>query len=349
MRILFSWFFKILTWAVAIVFLVELVSFAVVSVSNYVIYGHIREGSRVMYDPYALFRKKEGPRPTTQFPAKPEQKNVVIWMFGGSTTRGAVENDSNTIASQLARNLNTPDSRTHYAVYNFGENSYNSLLETKYLQEQLIENTQKPDAIIFYDGINESVYFAQHRSADAHHGYRRVRALIESYYKNFFGVLKPFNAAILASFSNELYDKLNQVYLPLEKSDAELLRHLDLAGKRYEYVNKIAGCYGAKFVLVWQPALWSETATVSDAVKKLELKNFINSDRFASMKENFQTVYDTLASGLKKRSYFVNFQNVLCARTVPTYLPDGAHLNDAGDEMVARQLAITLRERHDID
>jgi lysophospholipase L1-like esterase len=345
MKSLVSWFFKLLTWAVAIVFMVELVSFAVVSVSNYIVYGHIREGSRVMYDPYSLFRKKEGPRATTQFPAKPDQKKYTIWMFGGSTTRGAVEEDNHTIASQLAAALNTAESTTHYTVRNFGENSYNSLLEVKYLQEQLIENAEKPDLIFFYDGINESVYFAQHRSADAHHGYRRVRALIESYYKSFFGVLKPINAAILASFSKELYDKLNQVYLPLEKDDPELKRHLTLAGKRYEYANKVAACYGAKFALVWQPALWSETCEINETVKKQELKHFINTDRFTSMRDNFLTVNSALADALKKRSYFIDYRSVLCPRTTSTYLPDGAHLTAAGDEMVGKQLAITLREK----
>ena len=44
------------------VVLVEIASFLAITLSNYWIYGQIRDGEPVRYDPYALFM--EGERPT---------------------------------------------------------------------------------------------------------------------------------------------------------------------------------------------------------------------------------------------------------------------------------------------
>jgi len=65
----------LIKWTVILVVGVELLAFAVISVSNFVIYGHIREGSRALYDPYTLFRSAEGLRPTAN--VCPDRKSVV--------------------------------------------------------------------------------------------------------------------------------------------------------------------------------------------------------------------------------------------------------------------------------
>jgi hypothetical protein len=65
--------------------------------------------------------------------------------------------------------------------------------------------------IVFYDGANDAKYFAEHRTPYGHHGYRRVRSLIESYYASWFGLLKPVTAATHASFTGELWDKIHRL------------------------------------------------------------------------------------------------------------------------------------------
>ena len=127
-------------------------------------------------------------------------------------------------------------------------------METKYLQKLLAEGaTPAPQVIIFYDGANDSWYFAQYRTPYAHHGYRRVRGLIESYYRSFFGLLKPLNAALYASFSKELYDKVMQTLIPLDPETPSFQEFLDFTEKRYYYVQKLAAAHGARFFLFWQP------------------------------------------------------------------------------------------------
>ena len=64
-----------LKWLVLAVVAVEVFCFLIVTASNYLIYGHYWEGSRVRYDPYALFLNDDGPRPTAHNPAHPGPAN----------------------------------------------------------------------------------------------------------------------------------------------------------------------------------------------------------------------------------------------------------------------------------
>jgi lysophospholipase L1-like esterase len=333
-----------LKWLVLAAVAVEVFAFLIVSASNYLIYGHLREGSRVRYDPYTLFLGAAGPRPTAHNPPA-AAPGKVIWMLGGSTLRGASDHDDRTIPSFLARRLNRPGGPP-VTVVNFGENSFNSLIETKYLQKLLIEHgNSPPDLVIFYDGANDCSYFAQYRTPYGHFGYRRVRALVESYYRSLVGLLKPLNAAIYSSFTKELYDKLRQTAVPLTP-DSEILKNLAaVTEQRYEHVRRLARCYGADFLLFWQPLLWVETAPVAPEVKAQERGLTVLGDRFLSVRHNFTVTYEALARRLQEKPYFVNFRNVLCPRTEPVYKPDGVHLLDPGHELVAGEMARVLEKR----
>lgn len=327
-------------WALLAVLLVELCSFAIIAVSNLVIYGQLREGSRVYYDPYTLFLNLAGPKRTVP---QPESPKAIVWCFGGSTMRGQTDDPAATIPSFLARKLNA-EGHGEVLVRNWGEDSFNSLLEANYLQKLSIEQNETPDLIVFYDGANDSVYFSQYRTPYAHHGYRRLKALIESYHRSAFGLLKPINAAIQASYTKELVDKFSQVAEPIAEDDPAFIIFANLVEQRYVRLAEEAHYRGAEFVLVWQPTMWAEHGGVAPAVKALEQDHFINSKRFETMRSNFQTVYNTLRSRLSGYDFFVDFSNALVGRTGETYKPDGVHLTDAGRKMVAEKLAPVTME-----
>ncbi len=336
-----------LKWLIIALVGLEILSFLVITATNYLIFGKVREGSRVFYDPYALYLNVEGVRPTANNPS-PAASSHILWFFGGSTMRGATDDDARTIPSLVACILNgkRPDSY----LANFGENSFNSLLETKYLQKLLIERRPWPTRIIFYDGANDCTYFAQYRRPGAHLGYRRVRALIESYHQSLLGLLKPLNAAWNASFSRELYQKFRGVAGPLS-ADSPLVREfVDACEQRYDHVHKVAGCYGAEFFLFWQPLWWVETGEVSPAVREQENLSFIlRSQRFAAFRDNIRVVNQALVERLRNKPYFIDFRNILCSRTEPVYQADGVHLLDAGRRMVAQQMAQVLGQRRGRD
>jgi hypothetical protein len=335
-------------WLILTLVLVEVFCFLVIIASNYWIYGQLRDGERVHYDPYILFQTDGYPRPThhNPDPAGPEKgKLKILWLFGGSTMAGATDYDDRTIPSYLAASLNGRDPRLPAYLTNYGEPSFNSLMETKYLQKVLIENPVPPDIIIFYDGANDCTYFAQTRTPEGGHlGYSKVEGLIESYQRSFFGLLKPLNAAIYASFTREFYEKLRQGVLPIAADSPELERFVEEAEKRYDYVSDTAAKRGARFLLFWQPTWWNETGQVAPEVKKQE-EDYIMVGQHLALRHNFTVINNALVSRLKNKPYFVDFQNILCPRTEPAYQKDGIHLEDRGREMVAQGMSRVLKER----
>ncbi|MGB6064466.1 MAG: SGNH/GDSL hydrolase family protein [Desulfomonilaceae bacterium] len=339
MKQLFRFIGKVVKCLIVAVICVEVLSFLAITASNYILYGRAREGGRAVYDPYTLFLQKEGVRPTANNSrSKDKGKNKVLWLLGGSTMRGATPRDDTTIPSFLSGFLNSNQQDLHFTVINFGVDSFNSLLETKYLQKLLIESSERPDFIIFYDGANDAKYFLEHRDPYAHHGYRRVRALIESYYRRWLGLLKPLNAAIYASFTKELYDKIHQVWIPLDPNSPALKKLVVGVEQRYDHVNKIAHCYGAEFRVIWQPIVWVEDCQVSAEIHDSEKDFFVDTEKLATMRRNFVIPYLACVKRLNRKPYFVDFRKVLCGRKEAAYQPDGVHLTDAGRKMVAEQM-----------
>lgn len=327
--ILFEWMFLALI-------VVELLSFTIITVSNYVLYGEAREGSRAFYDPYTLFLQNPAIRPTIGSKSSTDTSDsYVIWIFGGSTIRGATNHDDRTIPSFLAQTMNNDRTDRKYSVVNFGINSFNSLLESKYLQKALIEIRPLPDLVIFYDGANDIKYFLEHRDVYGHHGYRRVKALIESYHFSLFGLLKPLNAALYSSFTKELYDKINQVFIPVEQEKTLINDLVDATEKRYDYVDKLVSCFGAKFLLIYQPMVWTENCSPSQSIQRTERTQIVDSSRMHVMRSNFAVPYEALLERLKNKRYFVSFRDALCDRGQAAYQPDGVHLTDYGRKTVA--------------
>jgi len=325
-------------WLILGVLMIEVASFLVISLSNYWIYGQLRDGEQVRYDPYALFL--EGVRPTHHNPPA-GKSSLTFWLFGGSSMRGATDYDDRTIPSLLAKIWNQEESAFPATLVNFGEDGFNSIMETKYLQKLLIEQPP-PNLIIFFDGANDSAYFAQQRTPHAHHGYPRLRGMIEDYHRSFFGLLKPLNAAVWSSFTHEFYDKLRQGVLRIEPDSPVLQEFVDTSEKRYDYLNRVAASFGARFILIWQPCWWAETQPVAPQVRSAE--DVIMSKKSA-LRDNFLAVYQALVHRLRAKPYFINFRNILCARTEPVYQPDGIHLQDAGRRMVAQKIGRVLKDR----
>lgn len=342
--------FSTVKWAVIGVICLEILSFTAITISNYIMYGHAREGSRAVYDPYTLFLQSGGIRPTANnTKSEDKSKNRIIWMFGGSTMRGSTDFDDRTISSLLSAQMNTNDAGLSFTVINFGMNSFNSLLESKFLEKALIENSVHPDLIIFYDGANDSKYFAEHRHPYGHHGYRRVKALVESYYSGWTGLLKPLNAAVYSSFTKELYDKIHQVVIPLNDGDPLVTDLVNLTEQRYEFINRLAKCFGADFVLFWQPMIWVESCPdLTTAVKDKEKGFFTDSEKRSAIRTNFGIPYSAIEKRLGNKPYFVKYRNILCRRQEAAYKPDGVHLTDEGRKIVAAEMASVIKQRSGI-
>ena len=328
--------------------LLELLCFLIITLSIYFIYGQIREGEPVRYDPYAIYINLHGKRPTANN-ASPEsgKKVTTIWMFGGSTTRGISLDDQENLPSFVSQQLNQVPPVMPAKVDNFGVDGFNALMEVKYLQKMLIESPQPPQIITFYDGDNDCAYFAQYRTPYAHQGYRQMRGLVESYHGSFFGIFKSLNAAWYTTSVRELIDKMREGVFAVSPDDPALHEYLDQCVQRYDYVDMVARGFGAHFQLFWQPCWWVETAKVAPAVKEQEDKTIILNKHWA-MEKNYILIYNALVDRLRDKPYFVDLRNILCSRQVPVYESDGMHLNPTGDKMVAAYLSEFLKKKYGV-
>ena len=138
--------------------------------------------------------------------------------------------------------------------------------------------------------------------------------------------------------------KMCQGIFPLDADDPALIAFQQTALKRYAFVDRLAKSFGADFLLCWQPCWWVETAPVEPAVESKEKATIIMGERWA-MKHNFVTIYQALWETLRDKPYFVDFRNILTTRRQEVYEADGIHLNPAGDQMVAAEMGLILKNR----
>ena len=80
---------------------------------------------------------------------KSNEREIIIWAFGGSAMWGTGSRDNETIPSYLAK-------KYKYKVINYGESGYTSIQNLQMLIRS-INNRDKPDYVIFYDGNNDVI------------------------------------------------------------------------------------------------------------------------------------------------------------------------------------------------
>ena len=97
----------------------------------------------------------EGKRKTWNPEVPAGASTTKIFMFGGSTAWGAGARDEFTIASMLSKKLNAEAAVGRaYIVHNYGQPGHSSLVEAAKLL-QLLQEGERPDIVVFYDGGND--------------------------------------------------------------------------------------------------------------------------------------------------------------------------------------------------
>lgn len=340
--------FRAAKWLAIAVVCLEFFSFGVITAANWVIYGNLREGPKAVYDPYALFLMGNGVWPTANCAIVENHPELsrTVWFFGGSTLRASTAPYERSIPSLLARELNATGQPQAFNCFNFGVNSFNSLLEVKYLEKQFIEFPIRPDLVVFYDGANDANYFAVQKTPYAHEGRERVQGVVESYYKSGVGMFKSLGAAMYASFTRELLQKLLYAASPVAPDSPELAAFVDLTVKRYDFIERLCAAHGAGFLLFLQPLYWVEALPASDPdTAAAERREILGRKAFPSVRENFMTVYAALERALAGKPYFVNLRESLRGRNAPAYTADGVHNTDSGREAIAAAMLPALRAR----
>lgn len=123
-----------------------------------------KPGGNFMYEPFSawkhvdkktkLINVRNGYRVGWEPEQAPGKKDFVIFMFGGSTTYCEESPDDLTVASILAKELNQASSKYRFLVKNYGIQGFVSSQEV-HLLIKLLRAGERPDAVIFYDGLND--------------------------------------------------------------------------------------------------------------------------------------------------------------------------------------------------
>ncbi len=121
-------------------------------------------GGGFAYSPFSLWRHvdktselinvKDGYRVSWEPEPQPDIPNFTIYLFGGSTAFCLGSPDDLTLASLLAKKLEAADDTRRYVVKNFGVAAFVSDNELHLLVD-LLRRGKRPDAVVFYDGLND--------------------------------------------------------------------------------------------------------------------------------------------------------------------------------------------------
>lgn len=278
---------------------------------------------------------------------QPSTRPLKIFMFGGSTMWGTGARDAFTIPSVLARELNRKGIAVD--VINFGESGYVSTQETVALLMQLRKG-QRPDLVIFYDGVND--VFSAYQQAVAglpQNEFNRV----EEFNLSQPGRLQERAAMTLRDaarglattrFAKWLLHVTGIWHRPAKNaSPVGLAGHGDtnasLAGDvvaaykaNLDVVRALGDHYGFRYLFYWQPTIFqkpllsSYETSVRESMKPIE--------------PFFRQVYQALqVSGLSENSdnAFRDISAVFGGTTEPIYL-DWCHLSEQGNEIIARRM-----------
>jgi lysophospholipase L1-like esterase len=274
-----------------------------------------------------------------------------VFCFGGSTTWGAGARDDYTIPSLLAKHL-AGHADYDVEVDNFGQMGWVTSQELIYLYE-LLRRGQRPDLVIFYDGVNDTFI-----------GYQNgIAGLTQSEFlrSEEFGIMasssgrkKLYAAAIRTLLMNTGFFDLIKLVKHQDTGDIErtetmpqaMIDYLappsDFEGTDaveqdvvniYRFNQQMVETMGARFgfrgLFYWQPVIYSKSP-----LTPLE-RNFVGS---RAREKFFAGTYKRIAS-VAPGDGINDISGILDNDSGQTYFIDAWHITEAGNDIVARRMA----------
>ncbi|HKS05478.1 MAG TPA: SGNH/GDSL hydrolase family protein [Gemmatimonadaceae bacterium] len=203
-------------------------------------------------------------------PALKAPRRLRVFFLGGSTAFGWFQRDAYTLPSLTAARLREiVPANVDVDLTNFGTPGHTFTQEVVMLMLRL-RNGERPDVVVFYDGINDVSSVIQRgiggepqnetrRSAD----FERGRAAIEDAatgWRNDLRALARLSAGVLAR--SELAKRISagrDSTAPLVPADSATARLVSAYVGNVQVVEGLAKAFGFDVIYVWQPAFLSTT------------------------------------------------------------------------------------------
>ncbi len=305
--------------------------------------------NRLQYQSYVIWRRapfsgqtinvdNSGIRKT--YYSSCEAQNYAIWIFGNSSLWGTGVPDWFTIPSLLAKKYE--DAGRKVCVKNFGEKGWVSTQELIELMLSLKQAAQKPDLVIFYDGVTDSYLPYQSNVSDAHFNFLQTKNAFEGlgnngaslkYLKrtNTYRTLMELRSMLVGTGAavDRAHFTPQQLNSMAEITYDNYLKNIRLA-------DLLAQSYGFHCVFFWQPTLLAGHKLLTPdeiRLRQSELRDHPGGDAVV------QTTYN-LFENYRKEDFF-DLANIFDKNTDALFV-DFSHTGPAGNQIIADKMFSVL-------
>lgn len=314
----------------------------------------VEKGGTIRWAPYSYWRRAEyrgkhitiGPDGLRRTHAG-AGSGPKVFMFGGSTLWGLGADDETTIPSIFARESDAGQ------VVNFGQYAYVSTQGVIELMRQL-QKGNIPDAVIFYDGVNDTFGAFQLRVAGlAHSEFDRER-LFNSSEKSKLSALAAQSVIrdlsvvrLLRGIVSRMGTKTGTLpsvrlqFDPPALDNRALARSVvDAYFNNMKMVQALSKSYGFKFICYWQPVIYTKKNLTEYERKSLDL-DF----NYPGMKEFYLEVFSLMkqrGAEVAGQIPFHDISSIFEHVREPIYA-DFNHMGEKGNSAIARRMVEDYR------
>jgi lysophospholipase L1-like esterase len=274
-----------------------------------------------------------------------------VFAFGGSTTWGAGARDDYTIPSLLAKDL-AGNPQYDIEVRNFGQMGWVTSQELIYLYE-LLRRGERPDLVIFYDGINDTFLGYQDGIAGltqneflraqefgilaSSSGRKRLYATaLRTFLMNtgMADLIKLLSGKDQATVERKDLGPIASIaYLAppgdFEGADAIEQDIVNIYLFNNQMVRAIGDHFGFRSLFYWQPVIYSKRPLTAYE------QAFVGA---RSRQEFFDGTYQRLSAVAQKEGVY-DISGILDGDAAKTYFVDPWHITEQGNAVVARRIA----------
>jgi lysophospholipase L1-like esterase len=269
-------------------------------------------------------------------PACMQHPPTRVWIFGGSTVWGVGAPDSETLPSQLARQINAAGNAC-VEVTNFGVEAYVSSQELIFLIQEL-KAGYRPDVVIFYDGLNDACVGGVGHFPRGHNYFFSIKTAFETggsivpalrEKSNFIRLVRALRRRLARSPTTGSSE-------PSLPADARAT--LDNYQANIAIVRMLGEKYGFKTLFFWQPTLFYGKKP-TDRFEKVLLDNELRLWREGDMTiPAIRAVYEEAERRSKSAEGFIFLGHLFDDVREPTYI-DWMHVGPLGNQLIAEEIA----------
>lgn len=300
---------------------------------------HARAFGRTQYQPFVSWRTApfhgetinidaDGIRMTPA--AGAGGKPYRVFAFGGSAMLGFGSPDWGTIPAYLQSSLK--EGSRAVAVTNFGEKGWVSTQGVIELMRQL-QAGNVPDLVVFYDGLNDSLFAFEDGHAGGHAGQPRIAMLLEH---------PLLGAALDSNISRFLLPRLEH-FAPRPKradpGDRLASAVADTYLSNYRTVEALAAQYGFRFEFFLQPVISIEAKALTADEQRMRAEMDYSAPGFAEMVGRVYALVEARGRGSDRLRSLTHVYDAQCSQL----WIDWIHVTPEGNKLVADAMAEALR------